>query len=601
MRFAAAPGEHAASRPTGRRSGSATRAGTLVRALAAALFILALPVGALLPSAAQADVLVSNLSQGSRATATVGESAGKQIAVAVRFRTGSNSKGYTLTSIRADLSDAVPADGVRVRLFSATSFGTPDTSLSTFDNPTISNGTRTFTAPADTTLHKNRRYFLVFDSTATNADYQLGTTESDSLTSAVAGWELNADRHFLFSGDSWLTHYATLRVEINGTIKPNATGQPGITGVPQAGESLTATIGDITDADGLPAFPSGFTFQWVRVDGTTEADISGATSSTYVPVAADVGKQIKVKVSYTDNAGATEGSLESDPTDDTVLAARVPCPSRSDWCAGLTVRHGTGTSVPLVLGGGTDGSLDDNSFEYGTRSYVVNAIWLLTDPLSGTNAVAVTLDAFVPRGSVFHIGGAMVTADRSSEQAIPGQYLWPAPSGLSWIEGQKVTASVRFRRPSVTIVATNAEAVYRAERIGFTVTRDGDTHTDGPLEVDVVLTDGRGHLPESALSRTITIADGDSSAGFFIQPGDFKDLDDGAWLARPGTITGKIVKRPWYNLGDPSSVSVKMNYATTVGFGPFTSSFRVDEGSGSVDVTFYATTGAGMGPPTQRV
>ena len=56
---------------------------------------------------------------------------------------------------------------------------------------------------------------------------------------------------------------------INGTLKPNATGKPGITGFPQAGESLTATIGDITDADGLPAFPSGFTFQWVRVPWTT--------------------------------------------------------------------------------------------------------------------------------------------------------------------------------------------------------------------------------------------------------------------------------------------------------------------------------------------
>ena len=603
MRFVAAPGEHAAPRRTGRRTESGARAGRPVRSLAAAVFALALPLGALLPSATLADVLVSNLGEGDRSTASVGSSVGGRFTQAIGFETGSNTSGYNLTSIRAALSNALPADGVRVSLYDA-QFAFPGSSLFTFDNPTISDGTKTFTAPANTTLQKDRLYFLLFDSSVADAGYRVGTTGSGSLTSAVAGWKLNASLHFRIGTDgTWLVNpnAVALRVEINGTVKPNATGKPGITGVPQVGESLTATVGDITDADGLPAFLSGFTFQWVRVDGTTETDILGATSSTYEPVEADVGKHLKVKVSYTDNTDAAEGPLESEPTDDAVLAARVPCPSRSDWCAGMTVRHGTGTSVPLQLGGGTDGSFGDNSFEYGTRSYVVNAIWLLTDPLSGTNAVAVTLDAFVPRGSVFHIGGAMFTADGSSEQANPGQYLWPAPSGLSWIEGQKVTASVRFRRPSVTIVATNTEAVYRAERIGFTVTRDGDTHTDGPLDVDVVLTDGRGHLPESALSRTITIADGDSSAGFFIQPGDFEDLDDGAWTTRPGTITGKVMKRPGYKLGSPSSVDVKMNYATTVGFGPFTSNFRVDEGSGSVDVTFYATTGAGMGAPTQRV
>ena len=556
-----------------------------------------MPVCAALPCATQADVLVSNLSQGSRSTATVGDSAGSEIVVAVEFETGSHSKGYTLTSIRAALSNAVPADGVRVRLFSASPFGIPENSLFTFDNPTISNGPKTFTAPANTTLQKDTQYFLVFDSTAADANYGVGATESDSLTSQVAGWELNASRHFAFSGGGWQMHYATLRVEINGTIKPNATGKPGITGFPQAGERLTATAGDINDADGLPAFPSGFSFQWVRVDGTTETDIPGATSSTYVPVAADVGKQVKVKVSYTDNDGAAEGPLESDPTPDAVLAARAPCPSRSDLCAGMTVRHATGTSVPLELGVGTGGALDELSFEYGTNSYVVNAIWLLMDPLSGTNAVAVTLDAFVPRGSVFHIAGAEFIADASSKQSGTGQYKWPAPPGLSWIEGQKVTFSVRFGRPFVTIEATKTEAVYGAENIGFTVTRDGGT--DGPLNVDVVLTDYQGHLPESALSRTITIADGAGSAGFTIQADEFKDLNDGSWLFRPGTIKGKIVRRSWYTLGSPSSVRVKMQYATTVGFDE--NSYRVDEGTRDLKVTFRATTGEGMGAPTQRV
>ena len=47
-----------------------------------------------------------------------------------------------------------------------------------------------------------------------------------------------------------------------------ATGKPAISGTAQVGETLTATIGNIADTDGLPAtFPGDYTFQWLRVDG----------------------------------------------------------------------------------------------------------------------------------------------------------------------------------------------------------------------------------------------------------------------------------------------------------------------------------------------
>ena len=569
------------------------------RSLATALLALALPVGAVLPSATQADVLVSNLSEGSRSTATVGDSAGSQIVVAVEFETGSHTKGYTLTSIRAALSNAVPADGVRVRLFNVSLAGTPGSSLLTFDNPTISNGTKTFTAPANTTLQKDTQYFLVFDSTAADANYGVGATESDSLTSAVAGWELNASRRFTFSGGSWQTHYATLRVEINGAIKPNATGKPGVRGFPQAGESLTATAGDINDVDGLPAFPSGFTFQWVRVDGTTETDIPGATSSTYDPVAADIGKQIKVKVSYTDNTGAAEGPLESDPTDDAVLAARAPCPSRSDWCTEMTVRQGSGSLVPLGFSGGSYGSIDDDSFDDGTISYEVNAIWLLMDPLSGTNTVAVTLDAFLPRGSVFHIGGKKFTADASSEQAGTGQYQWPAPSGLSWVDGQKVTVSMRFALPVVTIAPVEPSAVYGRDDLEFVVSRT--VNTLNAIDVSVELTQYRKYLKDTALSQVVTIPAGASSAILTIPKSEYGALNDGVWMIRDSKIKATIKKGAGHATGSPASASVEMGIAMTVGFGPYASSYRVDEGSGSVDVTFYAISGPGLGAPMQRV
>ena len=77
------------------------------------------------------------------------------------------------------------------------------------------------------------------------------------------------------------------------------------------GETLTADTSGIADADGMTG--ATFTYQWVANDGTADTDIAGATGSTYTLVAADEGKTIKVKVSFTDEGGYEE-SLTSSPT-----------------------------------------------------------------------------------------------------------------------------------------------------------------------------------------------------------------------------------------------------------------------------------------------
>ena len=83
-----------------------------------------------------------------------------------------------------------------------------------------------------------------------------------------------------------------------------ATGVPGITGTALAGETLTATTDGIEDEDGLER--ADFAYQWVRSD----TDIEGATGSTYTMTEADEGKPVKVRVTFTDDAG-NEESLPS--------------------------------------------------------------------------------------------------------------------------------------------------------------------------------------------------------------------------------------------------------------------------------------------------
>ena len=84
-------------------------------------------------------------------------------------------------------------------------------------------------------------------------------------------------------------------------------GAPAITGTAQVGQTLSADTSSIVDRDG-PASPS-FSYQWLADD----EEIVGATGATYTLTAAEQGKRITVRVSYTDGAG-TEETLTSAAT-----------------------------------------------------------------------------------------------------------------------------------------------------------------------------------------------------------------------------------------------------------------------------------------------
>ena len=105
-----------------------------------------------------------------------------------------------------------------------------------------------------------------------------------------------------------------------------ATGAPTISGTTQVGETLTADISGIADADGLSG--ETFTYQWVSSDGTTDTDIENATGSTYTLIAADQGKSVKVRVTFTDDGG-NEETLTSTPTEPVLGDGPPGAPSTS--------------------------------------------------------------------------------------------------------------------------------------------------------------------------------------------------------------------------------------------------------------------------------
>ena len=97
-------------------------------------------------------------------------------------------------------------------------------------------------------------------------------------------------------------------------IKDNRDGEVTIDSMaPVQGTSVRATISDPDGGIG------GRTYQWQKRTGDTGtwADISGATSRDYTPVAADVGDQLRCVGAYTDNANSdtsNKNSVESEAT-----------------------------------------------------------------------------------------------------------------------------------------------------------------------------------------------------------------------------------------------------------------------------------------------
>ena len=135
--------------------------------------------------------------------------------------------------------------------------------------------------------------------------YIAGATDSTyTLTDDDEGKTIKVRVSFTDDADNeeTLTSAATAAV----ASRPNspATGAPTISGTVQVDETLTADTSGITDADGLSDV--SYSYQWIRNDGTNDSDIGGQTGSTYTLVSADEGKTIKVRVSFTDDAGNEE-------------------------------------------------------------------------------------------------------------------------------------------------------------------------------------------------------------------------------------------------------------------------------------------------------
>ena len=192
------------------------------------------------------------------------------------------------------------------------------------------------------------------------SDIDGATGSSHTLTTTQQGQTIQVRVSFTDDRNNAETLTSEATGAVAAAVNRTATGLPTIGGRVQVGETLTADTSGIADADGLD--DAVFSYQWIA-GGT---DIQDATSSTYTLDADDVGKTIKVRVSFTDNAD-NEETLTSAATA-TVAAKPNTAPT------GLPIISGR-VQVGETLMASTSGIADQDGLDNATFSYQ----WLADD------------------------------------------------------------------------------------------------------------------------------------------------------------------------------------------------------------------------------
>ena len=438
-----------------------------------------------------------------------------QYSYAQQFTTGKEPDGYALGSVELYLRHVGRMDVPKVSIYTSRN-DDPGRSVYVLTNTrageSVHNSLVTFTAPPRATLAPSTPYFVVVE--AVDGAFGVGGTDAVSEDAGSAGdWSLRGARHWRNTdAGNWFATTPPLRIAVKG-LGPNtaATGQPSIAGAPREGTILVAGLGTIADVDGLPwTFPDDYTFQWVRVDGGTETDISGETSHTYTVDTADLGNTIKVKVSFADAREKAEGPLESDATGPVTEAREIPGDVLLD--ATLTVgQNGYGCGRE----GDNECSAQMSQHEFSSTDAlgVVRRFTITTLGIEGSAndaqlflQVSTSLSDYEKHNLVLVLGGWRFAFRTANSLASSSLFkFWNNP-GLSWTAGQQVQVQIvdadnppsSPRVPSVRVA--DAEAHEADGTIEFKVTVNRPLQGDRPLlqtvTVDYATSDGSAKAGE---------------------------------------------------------------------------------------------------------
>ena len=344
---------------------------------------------------------------------------------------------------------------------------------------------------------------------ADDAEINGATASTYTLVAADAGKAIKVQVSFTDDArnDEEMTSAATAAV-VAAPPPPNtpATGAPTITGTAQVGETLAADTTGIEDADGLDNVI--FSYQWIRNDGGTDTDISGATGSSYTLGDSDVDKTVKVRVSFTDDANNRERVTSA------VTAAVAAKPN--SLATGAPTISGT-AQVEEMLTADTSGIADEDSLTNASFAYqwladgaeisgATDSSYTLADDDEG-KAISVTVTFTDDAGNEETLTSA-ATAAAEAKANTPATGA-PAITGTAQV-GETLTADTSGIADEDGL--TNAAFNYQWQADGADISgATGATYTPvvddmgKAISVTVSFTDDRGNGEERTSAATAAV------------------------------------------------------------------------------------------------
>lgn len=207
-----------------------------------------------------------------------------------------------------------------------------------------------------------------------------------------------------------------------GQSPPTNTAPPTISGTPQVGQTLTASQGNWSGP------VQAYATQWNRCDsaGANCTAIGGATSTTYAPVAADVGSKLRVSVTASNKRGSTTAT--SDPTA-AVQAASSSSPVAPTNTAAPTVSGTAQQGKTLTAAAGTWNGTQPLAYGYQWKR--CDSSGSTCSALSGATSQSYTLGSADVNSTMRVDVTASNTAGASTATSSPTPTVTSAPTTIS--------------------------------------------------------------------------------------------------------------------------------------------------------------------------
>ena len=332
----------------------------------------------------------------------------------------------------------------------------------------------------------------------------------------------------------WSPPVATRTLYLSLPANRDAMGEPAITGTAQVGQELTADVAGVTDADGLTgdlsividnSNPSGveYSYQWLRVDAdgsSNEEDISGEIAATYTLTDADMGKKVKVKVSFTDDLnGEEERTSAAFPSSGTVTVAgtnNAPVFSSSNVSRSIAENTAAGVNVGAAVTA-TDadagdtlsytlGGADVASFDFVETTGQIRTKAGVSYDHEAKSSYTVTVTASDGTSTA----AASVTIRISDVDEPPSA---PATPSISAVSGSSTSLSVSWAAPANAgePAIDNYDVQYRAGTSG--------AWTDGPQDVTGTTATITSLATDTAYQARVRATNAEGDSGWSSPPG----------------------------------------------------------------------------------